>query len=191
MRRKTYKTEDYIVLRVPENPELFAIQRRAEGQERFVKADPEGQLLGPVYDAVTYLASPYTDYSTGRAGESCTCLSWRARHRRCIHLKKLYEMNPHLKRHDIYEDTCLHPGILADRACEALIKEAGRLPGHQTSQSLSRALEERAEEKYTTEPEFREKLGCCLMTAPAAGSPDQARDWLLAEMIRWAKTAKF
>jgi hypothetical protein len=185
MRRKTYKTEDYILLSVPENPDLFAVQRKAEGKERFVKADPTGEELGPVYEGVTYLVSPFTNYETGRDGESCTCLSWRTRHRRCIHLKKFYEMNPALKQPDIYEDTCLHPGILADSACKiVLVSERDRT-------ELSRALEERAIEKYCSEAEFREKLSPCLNGAPVKndGSPEAARDWLIQEMVRWAKTA--
>lgn len=185
MRRKTYKTEDYIVLGVPENPDLFAVQRRAEGKERFVKADPEGKLLGPVYEGITYLVSPYTNYETGRAGESCTCLSWRTRHRRCIHIKKFYEMNPRLKRHSIYEDTCLHPKMLADLACKELNRKAGP-----DLEALAHALEENAEEKYGTEAEFRKRLAPCRNVNPGNGSPEEASIWLRDEMVRWAKTAR-
>lgn len=186
MKRKTFKTEDYILLAISENQWLFAVQRRAEGSERFVKSDPKGKELGPIYSGLTYLISPFLNYETGRLGESCTCLSWRTRHKRCVHLKKFYEMNPQLVPHDIHEDTSLHPGTLAELACDELQKPTG--PNLKTI--LSRALEQRAEEKYRGEAEFREKLAPCLKENPADGDPNESQSWLKAEMTRWILTAQ-
>ena len=103
-----------------------------------------------------------------------------------MHLKKFYEMNPHLKQHDIYEDTCLHPGVIADGVCDELQKAGGP----NLRDILGQALEERAVSEYAGNADFREKLASCRNPDPKEGDPEAAKEWLRAEMTKWAKTAK-
>lgn len=98
MGAKKHKPKDYVILSIPENPGLFAVERRTNGTERFVQSDPKGDGIGPVYHSVAHLVSPWLDYETQEAGESCTCLSWRTRKKRCVHLQAFFELNPHLDK---------------------------------------------------------------------------------------------
>jgi len=191
MRRKVHSTDDYILLSLPENPRIFAVERKAHGQERFVKKDPEGAELGIVYQSMLHIISPYYNYYTGEATESCSCLSWRTRRTRCVHLRKFFEMNPqedprnkgNQESHDIYEETVLHPGILSDRVCDELYPE---IPDPRTL--LGSALENRAVQEYKNKPEFREQLASCLNSSKDP-HPEKAREWLLNTMRQWAQDA--
>jgi hypothetical protein len=102
---KTHPLEEYALLSLPENPKLFAVERKAIGSEQFVKKDPNGEELGAVYHSVIHFVSPFYNYYTGEPTESCTCISWRSRQERCIHLRKFYEMNPDLEPKEIPKKT--------------------------------------------------------------------------------------
>lgn len=97
MPKKLKNIEDYIIVEIPENPYVFGIQRQAIDNERFVKQDPE-KNIGEVYDSIMHIVSPYVNYYTGEKTESCSCLSWRTRKQRCIHLKAFYKRNPHMDK---------------------------------------------------------------------------------------------
>jgi hypothetical protein len=89
--------DEYIILEIPENPYLFGVERAAKPEERRVKKDPKNEL-GEYYDSVLHIVCPFSNYYTKEATESCTCLSWRTRQKRCVHLKAFYKKNPHLDK---------------------------------------------------------------------------------------------
>ena len=94
MPKKIHDITEYALRALPENPKIFAVERKTFHREKFAKADPNGKELGEVYDSVIHIVSPYYNYYTGENSESCSCLSWRTRRKRCIHLKKFFAMNP-------------------------------------------------------------------------------------------------
>jgi hypothetical protein len=97
MKRKRHTIDDYILLEIPENPYLFGVERETRPEEKYVKKDPL-QEIGSYYESVLHLVSPYLNYYTNEPTESCTCLSWRTRQKRCVHLKAFYKRNPHLDK---------------------------------------------------------------------------------------------
>ena len=99
MRKHRHNIDDYILLALPENPFLFGVERETRPEERKVKKDPKKEV-GEYYDSVMHLISPYVNYYTGEPTESCTCLSWRVRQKRCVHLKAFYRRNPDLDKED-------------------------------------------------------------------------------------------
>lgn len=101
--KKARKSEEYVVLLIPENPYLFGVERRCEGGEKFLTGDKEG-IYGVHYTGICHLVSPFWDFEDNCEGESCTCLYWRTRRRQCIHLKKFYELNAHLKKPNLDND---------------------------------------------------------------------------------------
>lgn len=127
MGSKKHKVQDYIVLSIPENPGLFAIERRAHGQERFLVSDPKGSGTGPVYHSIAHLVSPFLNYETGASGESCTCLSWRTRKKRCVHLDAFFALNPHLDKKIVKEPPTFNSpnsfNILDPKGVKKLVEE--------------------------------------------------------------------
>jgi hypothetical protein len=97
VRKPKHKVEEYIILGIPENPYLFGIEREATPEEKRVAKDPHNEV-GDYYESVLHLVSPYINYYTKEKTESCTCLSWRTRQKRCVHLKAFYKRNPHLDK---------------------------------------------------------------------------------------------
>jgi len=95
-KKPKHTTDDYTVLSVPEDPTRFAVVRRTDPEERFLVGNPSHPC--PLYQRVIYLISPFVNYETGEPGESCSCLHWITRKTRCIHLRKFYELNPHLDK---------------------------------------------------------------------------------------------
>jgi hypothetical protein len=120
MKAKTKKSkaahapEDYIVLGLPENPTIFGVERVARPEEKFVLAETAGfrpktkyrcgalsgdkSPIGEYYESVMHIVSPFINFYTGEPTESCSCLSWRTRQKRCIHLRTFYKLNPHLDK---------------------------------------------------------------------------------------------
>jgi len=92
--KKKPKNREYLILAFPENPLLFGIARLAEENEKFLSKDPDGKEHGAVYDSLVHVVSPFIDPLTGEKGEWCSCLHWKTRGRRCVHLKKFFEANP-------------------------------------------------------------------------------------------------
>lgn len=100
-RKKTpSSTKDYILMRLPEDDELFAVVKTTRDHEKYtlLPTDKERELgiKIPVYERTIQLISPYYNHLTGEEGESCTCLHWTTQKTRCVHLKKFFELNPHL-----------------------------------------------------------------------------------------------
>lgn len=187
MRKRQHKSEHYLLLSLPENDYLFAVERKTHGPEKFVAADPKGRELGPVYEGMAYIISPYINHLTGRAGESCTCVSWLTRQKRCVHLKKFFEMNPQEDPPDIYRDTNLEPVLL--EMIETICQENQKLgqTAERVKETLGRALQERAYESYRTETDFAQKLAPWKKDSPASQEEkDASQKWLLSEMRRWA-----
>ena len=92
--KKTHNTQEYLLLAFPENSLLFGVARLAEGSEQFLTKDPEGKEHGAVYDSILHVISPFINPLTNQPGEWCSCLQWKTRKNRCIHLKKFFELNP-------------------------------------------------------------------------------------------------
>jgi hypothetical protein len=97
MHKPRHKINDYIILGIPENPYLFGVERQATAEEKKVLKDPENEV-GDFYESVVHIVCPYSNYYTEEKTESCTCLSWRTRQKRCVHLKAFYKKNPHLDK---------------------------------------------------------------------------------------------
>jgi hypothetical protein len=104
MPKKSKDIDDYIIVAIPENPYVFGIQRAALPEERYIKSESKAlgedieANIGAVYDSVMHIVSPYVNYHTGEKTESCSCISWRTRKKRCIHLKAFYKKNPHMDK---------------------------------------------------------------------------------------------
>jgi len=97
MPKQSKNIDDYIIVALPENPYVYGVQRAALPEERYVKSDIDNKI-GEVYDSVMHIVSPYVNYHTGEKTESCSCISWRTRKKRCIHLKAFYKKNPHMDK---------------------------------------------------------------------------------------------
>jgi hypothetical protein len=93
--KKTHNTQEYLLLAFPENTLLFGVARLAEGSEKFLAKDPDGKEHGAVYDSILHVVSPFINPLTNQPGEWCSCLQWKTRKNRCVHLKKFFELNPH------------------------------------------------------------------------------------------------
>ena len=79
---------------------------------------------------------------------------------------------------DIYEDTCLHAGVMADGIAARINPE---------DETLSKTLEETAVVHYRRSPGFRARLAACHhKTKASEAEARQARGWLEATMTRWA-----
>jgi hypothetical protein len=98
MPKESKSIDDYIVVAIPENPYVYGIQRHALPEERFLKCKDDVSPQKEVYDSVMHIVSPYVNYYTGEKTESCSCISWRTRKKRCIHLKAFYKKNPHMDK---------------------------------------------------------------------------------------------
>ena len=97
MIKKKHSIDDYILLGIPENPFLFGVERQARPEEKRVRKDPFHEV-GDYYESVLHIICPFSNYYTNEPTESCTCLSWRTRQKRCVHLKAFYKRNPHLDK---------------------------------------------------------------------------------------------
>lgn len=85
--------------------------------------------------------------------------------------------------HDIYEDTCLHPGIIADSVAQKIDPE--------NYEALSNTLEARAVELYRNDADFREKLAATRNDSQSTNqAAAAARDWLYATMAEWGQKAQ-
>lgn len=91
--------DDYIIVKLPENPYIFGVQRNALPEERCIASTPNhAENIKEVYDSVMHIVSPFVNYYTGEKTESCSCISWRTRKKRCIHLKAFYKKNPEMDK---------------------------------------------------------------------------------------------
>jgi hypothetical protein len=91
--------DDYIIVKLPENPYIFGVERIALPEERCIaSSEKHAEDIKEVYDSVMHIVSPYVNYYTGEKTESCSCISWRTRKKRCIHLKAFYKKNPHMDK---------------------------------------------------------------------------------------------
>jgi hypothetical protein len=95
MQRK-HSTKDYLLLRLPENPCIFAVTRLTDKSEKAPVFAAHTEGSPEVYQGMTYLISPFYNYITGDKTPACNCRYWRVTKKRCIHLKKFFELNPHL-----------------------------------------------------------------------------------------------
>lgn len=82
---------------------------------------------------------------------------------------------------DIYKDTCLHAGILADRAISDKFPNIEDDKG--TCSDLTRWLENRLEREFRDSEAFREKLKACWNSSDDHGDANQVRDWLAKELL--------
>jgi hypothetical protein len=91
------------------------------------------------------------------------------------------------KKHDIYEDTCLHALVLADGVVEKL-QRAASPEEYPKFENLADQLEEKACLAFKTNPEFREKLEPCAIRDNDSSEEAAlaARNWLSQQMEEWA-----
>lgn len=83
---------------------------------------------------------------------------------------------------DIYLETCLHPGVMADGVAERLRLDRGRL----YVQRLLTGLELWVCRRYADDPKFRHMLRFCRNGAKALpGQAEEQRDLLSAMMLAW------
>ena len=82
---------------------------------------------------------------------------------------------------NIYEDTCLHAGVLCDRAISDKFPELAddQIACHEITQWL----EARLEREYRESEEFRKKLEPCSNTSADPGDANKIRDWLALELL--------
>lgn len=87
-------------MRLPEDPGLFAVVRKAKEHERYTfqptKQEIEAEKKIPAYNRIIHLISPYINHLDGTEEPSCNCIHWMTKKTRCVHLKKFFELNPHL-----------------------------------------------------------------------------------------------
>jgi hypothetical protein len=193
-RKNQRTTSDYLLLEIPENQDLFGVQRKAVGPEQYLSGDIKNKHLGVVYTTITYLVSPFFNYDTQRPGESCTCLAWRQRHRRCIHLKKFYELNPEVQWPDIFEDTTLPVDEIAEAVAQKTLEASahdpqGVSPTPENKRRLAKELADFANDWYRHSTEFREKLNPFRKCSQEPDEEEQEIALLQFErtLRRWAK----
>jgi len=81
--------------------------------------------------------------------------------------------------HDIYEDTCLHPAVIADGIAP---KFAPNDPN-----KLATTLETLAVARYRYNAAFRQKLQGANLDNNQEAPAVEAREWLWKEMTDWAR----
>jgi hypothetical protein len=140
--------QDYVLLGLPENPSIFGVERKTEGNEKFLLCDPTGEIHGPVYEHIMYIISPFYNPYTGEEEPSCNCSTWRRNRKLCIHLKKFYEKNPSYQSQEplIQEELILN---LRRELIKICIKE-------KLETYLATYAEISIKAQYKTNPQFRE-----------------------------------
>jgi hypothetical protein len=171
-----HRTEDYVLLSIPENQWLFAVIRKTHPEEKPTALDAKKPNPKETYQEVTHLVSPFWDYHQNKPGESCSCLSWRTRGLRCIHLRKFYEKNPGLEPPEIQKEAGVGIGRLAKKAAAAAPKGTQAEKSH-----LSKALQRQAAWHWQTNEAWRKKI-------LGLTRKKERREAILKTMTAWLQT---
>lgn len=87
-------------MRLPEDEGLFAIVRKIREHERYTFDPTEKEVAAgekiPSYTRMIYLISPFINHLDESPMPSCNCKHWMTQKTRCVHLRKFFELNPHL-----------------------------------------------------------------------------------------------